>query len=163
MAATATALALGSAASGTTAATAGLFGAGGSFGLAQTMMTTGILAGLGGTAMSMNSQYDMAETQAQYAQDVGAYNAASTKDQYRKLMATQKAGYGASGVQLDDGGTPSDVIAGTMVDMEMDAMQVYYGGQATGTAYRNQARTNSTGALFNGLAQAGTGAYTLLR
>lgn len=133
------------------------------FGIAEGLMAAGLVAGLGGTAMSMKSQHDMAESQAAYSEEVGAYNAAATKDQYRKLISTQKASYGASGVQLDDGGTPSDVLAETMVDMELDAMQVYYGGQAKGTAFKNQARANSTGALFNGLAQAGTGAYSLLR
>lgn len=146
-----------------TTATTGLIGAGGSFALAETLMSTGLLAGLSGTAMSMASQDDMANSQADYAEKVGAYNAASTKDQYRKLMSTQKASYGASGVQLDDGGTPSDVLAETMVDMEMDALATYYGGQAKGTAFKNQARANNTASMFNGLAQAGSGAYSLLR
>lgn len=146
-----------------TAATAGLFGVGGAFSAMQALGTVGMLAGLGGTAMSMKSQNDMAEVQADYSEKVGAFNAASTKDQYRKLMSTQKANYGASGVQLDDGGTPSDVLAETMVDMEMDAMQVYYGGQAKGIAYKNQAKANSTASLFNGLAQAGSGVHSLLR
>ena len=158
-----TAAAAGAGGAAGTAATAGLFGMGGGFGMAQTLGTLGIMAGIGGTAMSMKSQHDMADAQAEYSEKVGAFNAAATKDQYRKLMGQQKAAYGASGVQLDDGGTPSDVLAETMVDMEMDAMQVYYGGKAKGTAYKNQARANSTGALFNGLAQAGTGAYSLLR
>lgn len=163
MAATASALALGTAASGSTAATAGLFGTAGAFSAVQTLGTVGLIAGLGGTAMSMSGQNDMADVQAEYAEKVGAYNAAATKDRYRKLMATQKAGYGASGVQLDDGGTPSDVLAETMVDMEMDALHAYYEGNARGVGYKNQARANSTASLFEGMAQAGTGAYSLLR
>ncbi len=111
----------------------------------------------------MAGQNDMANSQAEYAEKVSEYNAASTKDQYRKLMSTQKASYGVSGVQLDDGGTPSDVLAETMVDMEMDALATYYGGQAKGTAFKNQARANNTASMFNGLAQAGSGAYSLLR
>lgn len=150
-------------AAGGAAGTAGLIGVGGSFSAMQALGSVGLLAGLGGTAASMAGQNDMADVQSDYVEKVGAYNAASTKDQYRKLIATQKASYGASGVQLDDGGTPSDVIAETMVDMEMDALQAYYGGQAKGTAYQNQARANTTTSLFKGLAQAGTGAYSLLR
>lgn len=155
--------AAGTAAAGTAAAATGAAAAASSFGLAEGLMAASLLAGLGGTAMSMKSQSDMANVQAEHAEKVGAYNAASTKDQYRKLMATQKASYGASGVQLDDGGTPSDVIAGTMVDMEMDALQAYYSGQAKGVGYKNQARANNTASMFSGLAQAGSGAYSLLR
>lgn len=146
-----------------TAATTGLIGTAGAFSAMQALGTAGLVAGLGGTAMSMTSQNDMANSQADYAEKVGAYNAASTKEQYRKLMSTQKANYGASGVQLDDGGTPSDVLAETMVDMEMDALQSYYSGQAKGVSYNNQARSNNTASMFNGLAQAGSGAYSLLR
>lgn len=146
-----------------TAATTGLIGTAGAFSAMQALGTVGLLAGLGGTAASMAGQNDMANSQAEYAEKVGEYNAASTKDQYRKLMSTQKASYGASGVQLDDGGTPSDVLAETMVDMEMDALATYYGGQAKGTAFKNQARTNNTASMFSGLAQAGSGVYSLLR
>ncbi|MEZ6852114.1 hypothetical protein [Halodesulfovibrio aestuarii] len=145
------------------AATTGLIGTAGAFSAMQALGTLGLLAGLGGTAASMASQNDMANSQAEYVEKVGAYNAASTKDQYRKLMSSQKASYGASGVQLDDGGTPSDVLAETMVDMEMDALSTYYGGQAKGTAFKNQARANNTASMFQGLAQAGSGAYSLLR
>ncbi len=164
------AAAAGTAAAGTaaaagaaSAAAAGTAAAASSFGIAEGLMAASVLAGIGGTAASMNSQRNMAASQAEYTEKVGAYNSASTKDQYRKLMSTQKASYGASGVQLDDGGTPSDVLAETMVDMEMDALATYYGGKAKGTAFKNQARANNTASMFNGLAQAGSGAYSLLR
>ena len=164
--------AAGTAAAGTAAATtaaaastvaAGTAAAASSFGLAEGLMTASLLAGLGGSAMSMKNSNAMAKAQADHAEKVGAYNAASTKDQYRKLISTQKASYGASGVQLDAGGTPSDVIASTMVDMELDALEAHYSGQAKGVGYKNQARANSTTALFNGISQTGSSAYSLLQ
>lgn len=158
-------------------ATAGLFGAAGSFGIAQTLMTAGIMGGLAGSVMSMGSQVDAGEYQARQteaqaveAERVAAYNADAKRDQYRKLLGTQKASYGASGVQLDAGGTPSDVLAQTHVDMEMDALSTYYDGTGKGAAYRNQAQAyrnkaqaNSTATMFEGIAATGRGAYSLLR
>lgn len=151
------------AASATGAGTTGLFGSLGSFSAVQTLGTTGLLASLGGTAAAISNQNAAADVQADYAEDVAAYNAAAKRDRYRLMLSSQKAGYGASGVQLDDGGTPSDVLAATQVDMEMDALATYYGGKSKGIAYQNQAQANSTAYLFNGLANAGSGAYSLLR
>lgn len=54
----------------------------------------------------------------------------------RKEIGSMQAGYGASGVV---GGSSIDVLAESLANLELDALNVRYGGESAARNYRNQA------------------------
>jgi hypothetical protein len=54
----------------------------------------------------------------------------------RKEVGTMVAGYGASGIV---GGSSLDVLAESIANLELDALNVRYGGQVKATNFRNEA------------------------
>lgn len=88
----------------------------------------------------------IAEQQSLSAGEKGAYEQAQTRTQAEKIMAAQKAAYGASGIDIS-GGTPLSVLAGTAKAAEQDvAAQRYntalqmWGLQSEAEMYKTQAK-----------------------
>lgn len=135
-------LALGSAAAGTAAAaagTAGLFGAGGTFALSQTLATIGTgLSVMGavraGQASSMAGQFN-----AQSALAEGNARETLIRQQAARTMGTTRANIGKSGVTT--AGTPLMVLAESAASAEIDALNTQYTAsrQAAFSTMRGQA------------------------
>ena len=128
----------GSAAAGSTAATAGLFGAGGSFAIGQTLTTMGALAGIGG-----------AVAQSKAGQQAALYNSAQAKmeadvEETRRrregiaALGRIRAGIAKSGVTTE--GTPLMVLAESAAQIELDAQNARWGGEVQSKFYQQQAR-----------------------
>ncbi len=120
---------------------------------------------LGGMTAWQDSQ-DQAkyyEANADYAMGDARNRAAATREQYRRLVGSQRAAFGASGVDVNEG-SALDVLAGTDAEAELSAMQILYGGQMEAANWKARAATvKSSGSqqLFSGLLK-GVGSAALL-
>ena len=134
-----TPLAFGTAATaGGAAATAGLFGAGGSFALAPTLMTLGTVASVAGSIQAGNAAKKAAE-----------YNAATKEaeaqaEEYRRRQAARRqigsirAGVAKSGAAFE--GTPLMVLAESAANAEIDALNARWSGGTQANLYRMEGR-----------------------
>lgn len=66
--------------------------------------------------------------------------AAQEKEKYRRFAASQRAAYGASGVDVNMG-SPIDVLADTDAEGSVSVMQLLYGGQLEEANWRTRANT----------------------
>lgn len=60
--------------------------------------------------------------------------------QARQQIGQMRADYGASGVTME--GSPMDVLAESVANAEMDALNIRYGGQVKAANFRNEATMN---------------------
>jgi hypothetical protein len=65
--------------------------------------------------------------------------AAQEREKYARIAGSQRAQYGASGVDVNTG-SPLGVIADTDAEGEVSAMQLLYGGELEGWGYDRQAK-----------------------
>ncbi|HEU6436138.1 MAG TPA: hypothetical protein VE028_01645 [Nitratidesulfovibrio sp.] len=103
------------------------------------------------------------EANADYAMGDARNRAAATREQYRRLAGSQRAAFGASGVDVNEG-SALDVLAGTDAEAELSAMQILYGGQMEAANWKaKSAMAKSAGKqqLFGGLLK-GIGSAALL-
>jgi hypothetical protein len=77
------------------------------------------------------------EDQAKAAQDKAAYDEELHRDRVKKLLKSQRALYGGSGVEME--GSPMMVQADTANQGEMDALAIRQGGNVTAAQYRSEA------------------------
>ena len=87
-----------------------------------------------------------------------AFDAARSREQSRRVLANQRAVYGASGVDIA-AGSPLLVMADSAKQAELDAQIILSGGQARSSdaiARANIARYQGTAAARAGSIQAGT-------
>lgn len=111
-----------------------------------TLAIIGIGVSVAGTAMSTMQQAKAASYSAKvYEAEAAAkkisavYEEKKHRDQVRRFIGTQRARYGASGVDISAGGSPMAVISDTVIKGEMDAMAIRYGGDVAAIQARNQA------------------------
>jgi len=83
-------------------------------------------------------QARIADYSAQMAEDEAALEAGRQRKEGLRLLAAQRARYGAAGVTL--AGTPLLVMEETGADYELDALLTEYQGKVEAWNYRNQAR-----------------------
>ena len=106
------------------------------------------------------------EANAKIAEAQAKNQAAQERDKYRRLAASQRASFGASGIDVNEG-SPIDVLADTDAEGAVSAMQLLYGGQFEAANWRNravQARSSAKGSLFGGiLGGLATGMYGATR
>lgn len=79
--------------------------------------------------------------------------AAQEQDKYKRLAASQRASFGASGVDVNSG-SPLDVLADTDAEGAVSAMQMLYGGQLEAANWRQRAasaRASGNQALLGGM------------
>jgi hypothetical protein len=90
------------------------------------------------------------------ATDKAAYEAELKRSEGRRLIATQRAGYAKSGVQL--AGSPLAVMSQTMSDIEKDALMIEKGGQVEAGGYQSEAKLykkRATSELWGGIISGG--------
>ncbi|GHV55659.1 hypothetical protein FACS1894206_10070 [Deltaproteobacteria bacterium] len=100
------------------------------------------------------------EQAADVARKQAANAAAQERDKYGRLAAAQRAKYGASGIDVNQG-SALDILADTDSEGAVSAMQLLYGGELEAWNQKNKARAakaSGRGALIGGiLGGAGTG------
>lgn len=85
-------------------------------------------------AADFNSK--VAANNAQQAKQEADAEAARVRDKNRRILASQKAAYAASGVQIS--GTVTDVLLDSATQGELDAMSVEYAGKVRQNALISQ-------------------------
>lgn len=127
----------------------------------------GVGLGILGTGVGLFQQHKAgkaAEAQsaanARQAQEIANLRAQQQQEIDRRTMASARAHYGASGVDLG-GGTPLTVLAESARQSELNNMIIKRGGELTaeaelsaGRAARKQARYGTYGTLLTGLSSA---------
>jgi len=83
-------------------------------------------------------QADVYETEAIEAEKSAKYNEDRHRESIRSMLATQRALYGASGVDLASG-SASAVMLETKREGELDALQIRRGGEVDAVSARNKA------------------------
>ena len=98
-----------------------------------------------GTFMSAQQQSeatdynaDVANQNAQMAEDKAAYDAKMHNQEVRRILATQRALYGKSGVSSESG-SPLLVMDDTVKQGAMDALAIRYGGDVAAAQERSKA------------------------
>lgn len=108
-------------------------------------------------AAALNANAKVAEQQAKNA-------AAQEREKYRRLASSQRAAYGASGLDVNYG-SPLDVLADTYAEGEVSAMNLLYSGKLEAWNARQKAAAAKSGGrsgLLGGiLGGVGTGLYGL--
>lgn len=92
------------------------------------------------------------------AQQQGEFDAQQIRNKGRKILAQQRAGYGASGVD-PNAGSPLDVAQDTANQNEMEALVAIYTGKSGATAHLAQAKLDKmrgSAAVTAGYIGAGT-------
>lgn len=126
-------LLLGSAAAGSTAATAGLFGMGGSFALGQTLMTGGTLLSAMGSSQQADATSDAADYNAALAREEGKAEAARIRKESDQRIGAMRAGISKSGVT--SAGSPMLALAESAAMGELDAMNAMWAGENEANLY----------------------------
>jgi hypothetical protein len=148
------ALALGSAATGTAAATAGLFGAGGSFALGTTLGTIGTAVSAVSALSAGRAESGAAQFNADAARQEAASREAAQRAQAQRQLGSIRAGVAKSGARME--GTPLAVLSESAANAEIDALNTRYSGQREGALYDSRARNARTA----GYMRAGTSLLT---
>jgi hypothetical protein len=79
----------------------------------------------------------VARQSAQASVDKAAYDEEMHRERVRKLISSQRAAYGASGVDIE--GSPLLLLEDTAAQGEMDALAIRYGGEVEASQKRSQA------------------------
>ena len=127
----------GSAAAGSTAATAGLFGAGGTFALGQTLTTVGALTGAMGAIQSGRAQVAANNYNAAQDRMEAAVEESRRRREGKRALGAIRAGISKSGVTTE--GTPLMVLAESAADAEIDALNARWQGEASARQYEMRA------------------------
>ncbi len=114
-------------------------------------LTVGQAIGLGGTALSAIGQIQSGKEQSKWnqynaavarrdaeaSQRTANYNAIQKRKEGEGLLAKQRALYAGAGVEMS--GSPLEVMAGTIVENEMDALMIEWEGKERSNRYREEA------------------------
>jgi hypothetical protein len=128
---------LGSAATGSAAATAGLFGAGGAFAIGQTLTTIGALAGAAGAMQSGRAEAQANTYNAAQSRMEAAAEEARRRREGSRAIGAIRAGISKSGVTTE--GTPMMVLAESAAEAELDALNARWQGEASSRLYEMRA------------------------
>jgi hypothetical protein len=125
-------------------------------------------AGTGVAALGANKtameQSKALKQNAALQQQSATFEEANQRKQNDRFRAEQRVGYAASGVELT--GSPTDFLARTAADQEMDALAIRYGGKVSSNAslynassVKSEGRTRAYGGLLQSAGQAGVAGY----
>lgn len=148
------ALAFGSAATATTAATAGLFGAGGSFAFGTALGTIGTAVSTVGALSAGRAEAGASQFNADAARQEAASREAAQRTAAQRQLGSIRAGVSKSGATME--GTPLMVLSESAANAEIDALNTRYSGQREGALYDSRARNARTA----GYMRAGTSLLT---
>ena len=174
----------------TTAATAGLFGAGGAFSLGTTLSTLGTAFSAfnfitGGIQKSQQYKYQaqmmeynaaIADNNAIAAKRAAEYEADVFRDRAKRVMSSQGPRYAKAGVVINED-TPLDVQVASAAESRADELAILYRGdlnaysartaaqgqRAAAANYQSQSGYALTAGLINAGAAVGRGAYNQYR
>lgn len=120
--------------------------------MAETSVISGGTLGVYGSLLEGKQKSDVLNFQANIqnrnaAEAVAAakFNANKQNMMATKLLGSEAAGYGASGVTADSGSV-LDVIGASAANAEMDHQNILHGGEIRAVNYENQASLDSLGA-----------------
>ena len=148
------ALAFGTAATETAAATTGLFGAGGSFALGTTLGTVGTAVGALGAIQGGRAEQNAADFNARSAQMEAQSRENAQRAQAQRQLGMIRAGVAKSGATME--GTPLAVLSESAANAEIDALNTRYSGQREAALYESRGRNARTA----GYLRAGTSLLT---
>jgi len=148
------ALAFGSAATGTAAATTGLFGAGGSFALGTTLGTVGTAVGALGAIQGGKAENSAAQFNADSARMEAQARETAQRTAAQRQLGSIRAGVSKSGATME--GTPLAVLSESAANAEIDALNTRYSGQREAALYESRGRNARTA----GYLRAGTSLLT---
>jgi hypothetical protein len=106
----------------------------------------GTVASIGGAIMKGQQQSAALRQQADVEKQTGNFNADLTREQGRRRIASQRVAMLASGTTLE--GSPTDVLAQSAADVEMDALAAKYGNTTRAELLRQRAGQVQTGSYF---------------
>lgn len=128
---------LGSAATGSAAATAGLFGAGGTFAIGQTLTTVGALAGIGGAIAQSRGEQQAAQYNSAQAKLEAAAEESRRRREGSRELGRIRAAISKSGVTAE--GSPLLALVESAAEVELDAQNARWGGEVQSGYYQTQA------------------------
>lgn len=117
-------LALGTAGAGGAAATAGLFGTGGTFAIGQALSTVGTAFSVMGALQAGRAGQQAAAYNMESAQMEGAAREAAQRRESSRQLGSIRAGIAKSGARME--GTPLMVLAESAANAEIDALNTRF-------------------------------------
>lgn len=105
----------------------------------------GSVVGLAAQAASYSAQADYQRRQAQIELETGAYAAKQKQKEVNAVLGTQRAVFGASGLDLMSG-TPSDVYTGSAQEGALDVAAIRWNSQLAGDNFNAQAKISDMNA-----------------
>lgn len=91
--------------------------------------------------------YNAENLNARLAKQQAEYEAAQKRRETQRLISSQRAKYGASGVQVE-AGSPVAVMSGTAGEGEEDALAILYGGEAEASIRKTAAKSKLTSGVL---------------
>lgn len=120
-----------------------------------TILAIGTAVAVASTVATGVVQQQQAQQNEKTAKQAAAFDESQQRQKARQLLGAQRAAYAKAGVTL--AGSPTDVIADTAAQAEIDALAIRWGGQQRAAAYRQQgsdalfsAGAGAAGALLTG-------------
>ena len=97
---------------------------------------------VGGIQQSKAAAYQAKayEAEAVTQKQAAEYAEKQHRENISRFIGTQRARYGASGVDVSAGGSVKAVLADTVIQGEKDALSIRYGGDVAAILARNRAR-----------------------
>lgn len=133
--------------------------------LTSILIGAGLALSAGGTLYSgiqasnnADKQADLQDKQAAMELEAAQAEAGQIREKARRVKATQRAGLVASGVSLEDGGSPDAILAETTRLSEQDAMAALAGGTNRAALLNDSAgitRSKGDAAELSGFLNAG--------
>lgn len=103
----------------------------------------GALSSGGSQANSLDAQSQVAQQNASLAIASGEANARRQQMLGNQKIGSEKAGYGASGIDSTQG-SALDVIQSSAMNSELDRLNILHGSQVQAINYENQSKIDST-------------------
>lgn len=132
-------LLLGSAATATAGATAGLIGTAGSLTLGGVLSTVGAITGIAGAAAGTRAEANAADYNASVTRMEARAEEARRRRAADRQRGAIKSGIGKSGVTTQ--GTPLMVLAESAEIAEIDALNARWQGETTAALHKSQAKS----------------------
>ncbi len=114
-----------------------------------------------GSIVQGKQMSEVAKAQGDLALQKGAAEEARIRDEKARIMASQRTGYGASGLDISSG-SPLAVLADTATEAELDALRARWTGESENRLQRFYAGNYKTASYFGAGSTILTGASKIL-
>jgi hypothetical protein len=142
---------IGEAGTATAAATSGILGKAGEFGLAESLQAAGVVAQVGGEIVSTLAQKESLERQAALGLKAAEFETARLREEEERLKGRQRVAAAKSGVRRT--GSVLETMQQSAEQAELEALNIQFGAQAGAQARLFEAK--QTG-IAGGLRAGGT-------